>query len=82
MSHTVDTQGNRVSELVVQYSVQQPRSEVKDISLVLDWAAKQPGYELKESAADRAQRQAPGQQDKQQEQVRTPGKSRGLGYGR
>lgn len=80
VSHTVDAQGNRVSELVVQYSLQQRRSEVKDISLMLDWAAKQPGYQVQERESDRAQRQAPGQQDAQREQTRTPGKSQGLGY--
>jgi len=79
VSHTVDAKGNWVSELAVQYSVQQPRSEVKDISLMLDWAAKQPGYQVQERAADRAQRQAPGQQDAQREQDRTPSKSRGIG---
>jgi len=81
VSHTLDAQGNRVSDLVVQYSLQQPRSEVKDISLMLDWAAKQPGYQVQEREADRAQRQAPGQQDAQREQARTPGKSQGMGYG-
>jgi hypothetical protein len=82
VSHTVDAQGNRVSEVAVQYSVQQPRSELKDISLMLDWAAKQPGYQVQEREADRAQRQAPGQQDAHREQARTPGKSQGLGYSR
>lgn len=81
VSHTVDAQGNRVSEVAVQYSLQQRRSEVKDISLILDWAAKQPGHQVQERAADRAQRQAPGQQDAQRTQARTPGKSQGLGYG-
>lgn len=81
VSHTVDAQGNRVGELTVQYSVQQPRSEVKEISFMLDWAAKQPGYQVQEREADRAQRQAPGQQDAQREQARTPGKSQGLSYG-
>ena len=81
MSHTVDAQGNRVSEMVVQYSLQQPRSEVKDISLVLDWAAKQPGHELKESNADRAQRQAPGQRDARAQQTHTRDRSQGLGLG-
>jgi len=83
MSHTVDAQGNRVSEVVVQYSLQQSRSEVKDISIVLDWAAKQQGHELKESDADRAQRQGPGQRDAsaQQAQARTRDKGHGLGFG-
>jgi len=79
-SNTTDKQGNKVIELAVQYSMEQPRREVKEISLVLDWAAKQPGYQVQEPEADRAQRQAPGQQDAQQEQARTPGKSQGLGY--
>lgn len=80
-SSTIDAQGNRVIELAVQYSVEQPRREVKEISFVLDWAAKQPGYQVQEREADRAQRQAPGQQDAQREQARTPGKSQGLGFG-
>ncbi|GAB3639315.1 hypothetical protein GCM10027422_49060 [Hymenobacter arcticus] len=80
-STTVDAQGNRVIDLTVQYSVEQPRREVKEISFALDWAAKQPGYQVQEKEADRAQRQAPGQQDAQREQARTPGKSQGLGYG-
>lgn len=80
MSHTVDGQGNRVSEVVVQYSLQQPRHELKDISLTLDWAAERKGYELKENDADRAQRQASSQRGAQQKQARTPGKSQGLDY--
>lgn len=80
MQHTVDPQGNRVSEVVVQYSVQQPRSDVKEISFVLDWATKQPGHAVQEREADRMQRQALGQREVQQEQARIPGKSQGLGY--
>jgi len=80
MSHTVDAQGNRVSEVVIQYSLQQPRHELKDISLTLDWAAERKGYELKETDTDRAQRQASAQPDAQQKQSRTPGKSQGLDY--
>lgn len=76
-SHTVDAQGNRVIELAVQYSVEQPRREVKEISFVLDWAAKQPGYQVQEKEADRVQRQTPGQQDAQQRPER--GKSQGYG---
>ncbi len=72
---------NWVSEVVVQYSLQQSRSEVKDISFVLDWSAKQPRHELKESDADRAQRQAPDRQDAQQEKTHTQSKSRGLELG-
>ena len=69
-----------MSEVVIQYSLQQPRHELKDISLTLDWAAERKGYELKESDTDRAQRQASGQRDAQQKQTRTPGKSQGLHY--
>jgi hypothetical protein len=47
---------------------------------VLDWVAKQPAHQVQESAADRVRRQAPGQQDAQREQARTPGKSQDLGY--
>ena len=79
MSHTVDAQGNRVSEVAVQYSLQQPRSELQDISLTLDWAAEQKGYELKESDTDRAQRQASGQRDAQQKQTRTQSKGQSIG---
>jgi hypothetical protein len=81
VSHTVDAQGNRVSEVVVQYSVQQPRHELKDISLVLDWAAKQLGHQVQEREADRTQRQAPSQRDAQQAQARTQGPRRGQGTG-
>jgi len=81
MRHTVDAQGNRVSEVVVQYSVQQPRHELKDISLVLDWAAKQPGHQVQEREADRAQRQAPGQRDAQAQQQKPPTPSRSKGQG-
>ena len=83
MSHTLDGQGNRVSEVVVQYSLQQPRSDVKEISFVLDWAARQPGHQLQERDADRAQRQAPGQRDAQarQEKALTQGKSKSQGQG-
>ncbi|MFC6226130.1 hypothetical protein ACFP2F_23000 [Hymenobacter artigasi] len=81
MRHAVDAQGNRVSEVVVQYSMQQPRHELKDISLVLDWAAKQPGHQVQERAADRAQRQAPGQREAQQGQARTQEPRRGQGIG-
>lgn len=83
MSHTLDGQGNRVSEVVVQYSLQQPRSDVKEISFVLDWAARQPGHQLQELDADRAQRQAPGQRDAQarQEKALAQGKSKSQGQG-
>ncbi|GAC1383942.1 MAG: hypothetical protein NVSMB30_31300 [Hymenobacter sp.] len=70
-----------MSEVVVQYSEQQPRSEVKEISFVLDWAARQPGHQMQERDADRAQRQAPGQRDAQQEKARTQGPRRGQGQG-
>jgi Relaxase/Mobilisation nuclease domain len=81
VSHTVDAQGNRVSEVVVHYSLQQPRNEVKDISLVLDWAAKQKGHALQESDADRTQRQAPGQRDAPAQQVRARTRDKGQELG-
>ena len=73
---TVDAQGNRVIELAVQYSMQQPRHELKDISVTLDWAAERNGYEVQEREADRAQRQAPGQREAQQAKSRTQGPRR------
>lgn len=73
---TVDAQGNRVIELAVRYSMQQPRHELKDISVTLDWAAERKGYEVQEREADRAQRQAPGQREAQQAKSRTPGPRR------
>jgi hypothetical protein len=76
VSDTVDAQGNRVIELAVQYSMQQPRHELKDISVTLDWAAERKGYEVQEREADRAQRQAPGQREAQQVQARTKGPRR------
>lgn len=81
MQHSTDTQGNRLSEVVVGYSVQQSRNEIDALNFVLDWAAKQPGHAVQERAGDRAQRQALGQRETSQEQARTPGKSQGLGYG-
>jgi len=75
-SDTVDAQGNRVIELAVQYSMQQPRHELKDISVTLDWAAERKGYEVQEREADRAQRQAPGQREAQQAKSRTQGPRR------
>lgn len=81
MHHALDSQGNRVSEVVVQYSVQQPRHEVKEISFVLDWAARQSGHEFQEREADRAQRQAPGPRDAQAQQKKTPTPSKSQGQG-
>lgn len=78
---TVDAQGNRVIELAVQYSTQQPRHELKDISVTLDWAAERKGYEVQEREADRAQRQAPGQRDAQAQQQKTATPSRSKGQG-
>lgn len=77
--HFADAEGNRASEVEIGYSLQMPRREVKEISLLLDWAAKQPGYELQESDLHRTQRQAPGLQDSQLEQTlaRTQRRSRG-----
>lgn len=73
---TVDAQVNRVIELGVQYSMQQPRHELKDISVTLDWAAARKGYEVQEREADRAQRQSPGQREAQQAKSRTQGPHR------
>ena len=73
---TVNAQGNRVIELAVQYSMQQPRHELKDISVTLDWAAERKGYEVQEREADRAQHQAPGQREAQQAKSRTQGPRR------
>jgi hypothetical protein len=56
--------------------MQQPRHELKDISVTLDWAAERKGYEVQEREADRAQRQAPGQREAQQVQDRTKGPRR------
>jgi hypothetical protein len=77
LTHRLDAQGNRVSELVVQYSLQS--RELQKVSRTLDWAQGREGYEVQEQAADRAQRRAPGQQDAQREQARTPSKGQGLG---
>jgi hypothetical protein len=77
LTHRLDAQGNRVSELVVQYSLQS--RELQKVSRTLDWAQGREGYEVQEQAADRAQRKAPGQQEAHREQARTPDKSQGLG---
>lgn len=84
IQHTTDTQGNRLSEVVVQYSVQRSRNEMEALNSVLDWAAKQPGHVVQEREADRMQRQTLGQQDAQQvqEQVRSSDKSQGLSHGK
>jgi hypothetical protein len=78
LTHRLDAQGNRVSELVVQYNLQS--SQLAKVSSTLDWARSREGYEVQEREGDRAQRQAPGQRDAQREQARTPGKSQGSGY--
>ncbi|MGI4736155.1 MAG: relaxase/mobilization nuclease domain-containing protein [Janthinobacterium lividum] len=78
LTHRLDAQGNRVSELVVQYNLQSP--QLAKVSSTLDWARSREGYEVQEREGDRTQRQAPGQRDAQREQARTPGKSQGLGH--
>jgi hypothetical protein len=82
MLHSNDTQGNRVSVVMVEYSVQQPPSQVKEISSVLDEAAKQPGHLVQEPEADRVQRQAFDQREAQQEQTRTRKQQPNLGMKR
>lgn len=77
LTHRLDARGNRVSELVVQYSLQS--RELQKVSNTLEWARGREGYEVQEREGDRAQRQALSQPDAQQ--ARTPGKSQGLGYG-
>jgi len=64
LTHRLDAQGNRVSELVVQYSLQS--SELQKVSNTLEWARGREGYEVQEREGDRAQRQAPGQREAQQ----------------
>ena len=78
VSHTVDAQGNQVSDVAVQYSVHQLRQQVRAISHLLGWAAQQPGYTVQEDEADRRQRQALGQQEARQR----PERSKGQGYGK
>jgi hypothetical protein len=75
LTHRLDAQGNRVSELVVQYSLQS--RELHKVSRTLDWAQGREGYEVQEQVADRAQRQAPGLREAQQRPER--GKSQGYG---
>ncbi|MDF7815739.1 relaxase/mobilization nuclease domain-containing protein [Hymenobacter sp. YC55] len=77
--HSVDAEGRQVSEVAIGYSWQLARGAVKEISLLLDWVAKQPGHELQESELHRTQRQAPGLQDAQREQTpaRTQRRHRG-----
>lgn len=77
LTHRLDAQGNRVSELVVQYSLQS--RELQEISNTLEWARGREGYEVQEREGDRAQRQAPGLRQAQREQTLTPGRSQGLG---
>ena len=59
LTHRLDEQGNRLSELVVQYSLQS--HNLQKVSSTLDWAQGREGYEVREREGDRAQRQAPGQ---------------------
>ncbi len=75
LTHRLDAQGNRVSKLVVQYSLHS--HQLAKVSLTLDWAQGREGYEVHEQAGDRAQRQAPGQREAQQR----PERGEGQGYG-
>lgn len=75
LTHRLDAQGNRLSELVVQYSLQS--TDLRKVSSTLDWAQGREGYEVREREGDRAQRQAPGQRAAQQRLDR--GESQGYG---
>lgn len=75
LTHRLDAQGNRLSELVVQYSVQS--ADLQKLSHTLDWAQGREGYQVQEREGDRAQRQAPGQRAAQQRLDR--GESQGYG---
>jgi len=75
LSHRLDAQGNRVSELVVQYSLQS--HQLAKVSSTLDWAQGREGYEVREREGDRAQRQASSQRETQQR----PKQERSQGYG-
>jgi hypothetical protein len=71
LTHRLDAQGNRVSELVVQYNLQSP--QLAKVSSTLDWARSREGYEVQERESDRTQRQAPSQR------VAQRGESQGYG---
>lgn len=75
LTHRFDAQGNRVSDLVVHYSLQS--HQLAKVSSTLDWARDREGYQVQEREGDRAQRQAPGQRETQQR----PDRERGLGHG-
>lgn len=75
LTHRLDAQGNRVSELVVQYTLQS--SQLAKVSSTLDWARSREGYEVQEREGDRTQRQAPSQREAQQRPER--GESQGYG---
>ncbi|WP_133657801.1 relaxase/mobilization nuclease domain-containing protein, partial [Hymenobacter sp. UV11] len=75
LTHRLDAHGNRLSELVVQYSLQS--TELQKVSRTLDWAQGREGYQVQERAGDQAQRQAPGQRAAQQR--REQGESQGYG---
>ncbi|MFD1874402.1 relaxase/mobilization nuclease domain-containing protein [Hymenobacter bucti] len=75
LTHRLDAHGNRLSELLVQYSLQS--AELQKVSHTLDWAQGREGYQVQEREGDRAQRQAPGQQAAQQRLDR--GESQGYG---
>jgi hypothetical protein len=64
LTHRLDAQGNRVSELAVHYSLQS--QQLAKVSSTLDWAQGREGYEVREREGDQAQRQATGQREVQQ----------------
>jgi hypothetical protein len=75
LTHRLDAQGNRLSELVVQYSLQS--AELQKVSHTLDWAQGREGYQVQEREGDQAQRQAPGQRAAQQRPERGESQSYG-----
>jgi len=75
LTHRLDAQGNRVSELVVQYSLQS--HQLAKVSSTLDWARGREGYEVQERDGDRVQRQAANQREAQQR----PKQEKSQGYG-
>jgi hypothetical protein len=75
LTHRLDAQGNRVSDLVVHYSLQS--HQLAKVSSTLDWARNREGYQVQEREGDRAQRQASSQREAQQR----PDRGHSLGHG-
>lgn len=75
LTHHLDAQGNRVSELVVQYSLQS--DQLAKVSSTLDWARSREGYEVQEREGDRAQRQAASQRESPQRLQQEKGQRHG-----